>query len=139
MRRKAKEVTMHRAHLRRPPPEDGAICFSLSLVCVYCVLTFPCEDYLERRKSRKEPPENNYIYIFVLCALACAHCITFSICSARLFRDLCFSAKCFVIYSLDVYKLTPSMTSSTNALGFARIADSHLRPILNRCSLVGMR
>jgi hypothetical protein len=138
MRRKAKEVTMHRAHLRRPPPEDGAICFSLSLSCV-CVLTFPCEDYLERRKSRKEPPENNYIYIFVLCALACAHCITFSICSARLFRDLCFSAKCFVIYSLDVYELTPSMTSSTNALGFARIADSHLRPILNRCSLVGMR
>ena len=109
----------------------------LSLSCVYSLFRVRI---ISREKKRKEPSQKiKIIKYFVLYALACAHCFTFSICSARLFRDLCFSAKCFVIYFLDVYEFTPSMTSSTNALGFARIADSHLLPILNRCSLVGMR
>ena len=88
MRRKAKEVTMHRAHLRRPPPEDGAICFSLSLSCV-CVLTFPCEDYLERRKSRKEPSQKIIIIIFLFYVLSHVRIVLHSLFVLHV---------CFVIY-----------------------------------------
>lgn len=63
MRRKAKEVTMHRAHLRRPPPEDGAICFSLSLVCVYSLFRVRI---ISREKKRKEPSQKIIILFYML-------------------------------------------------------------------------
>ena len=90
MRRKAKEVTMHRAHLRRPPPEDGAICFSLSLslsrVCVYSLFRVRI---ISRRKSRKEPSQKIIIIIFLFYMLSHVRIVLHSLFVLHV---------CFVIY-----------------------------------------
>lgn len=88
MRRKAKEVTMHRAHLRRPPPEDGAICFSLSLsrVCVYSLFRVRI---ISREGSPEKSPQKIIIFIFLFYVLSHVRIVLHSLFVLHV---------CFVIY-----------------------------------------